>query len=157
MANKTKFLASIMAAVSDCLGDAVECNVKQVLKGKDPEGANRLLQNLAKAADTPQSDGMQAVQVCKIAMVLTSKYVPARSSCGIRAACTCSSVQCLGPGERVRARHQRTVCTRRAGTKARKRAGPATQRSRARGHAYAPVLASCLQAHPRVRAAADGR
>ena len=75
MANKTKFLASIMAAVSDCLGEAVECNVKQVLKGKDPEGANRLLQHFAKAADMPRSDGMQAVQVCKIAMFLAAKYV----------------------------------------------------------------------------------
>jgi sugar/nucleoside kinase (ribokinase family) len=63
MANKTKFLSDILAVVSDCLQEAVDCNVKQVLKGKDAEGANRLLQNLAKAADILHLDGVEAVQV----------------------------------------------------------------------------------------------
>jgi hypothetical protein len=35
----------------------------QVLRGKDAEGANRLLQCLAKAADLLQLDGVQAVAV----------------------------------------------------------------------------------------------
>jgi hypothetical protein len=35
----------------------------QVIRGKDAEGANRLLQCLAKAADLLQLDGVQAVAV----------------------------------------------------------------------------------------------
>lgn len=59
--NKTKFLSDLLAVVADCVGEDVECNVKQVLRGKDAEGANRLLQNLAKAAGV--TDGADVVQV----------------------------------------------------------------------------------------------
>ena len=63
MVNKTKFLASILSIVNESLQEEVVCNVKHILKGKDPEGANRLLQNLAKATNVSNMDGMDAVQV----------------------------------------------------------------------------------------------
>jgi hypothetical protein len=72
-ANKTKFLTDILAVVSDCLQEAIECNVKQVLKGKDAEGANRLLQNLAKAADILHMDAAEAVQVRIISRQLSAQ------------------------------------------------------------------------------------
>jgi hypothetical protein len=64
--NKTRFLTDILAVVGDCLNEQIQCNVKHVLRGKDPEGANRLLQNLAKAADMLHMDGAEAVQVSNV-------------------------------------------------------------------------------------------
>lgn len=61
---------SICLAQMPAIGDFPPPNIHlfsygwlQVLKGKDPEGANVLLQCLAKAADVLQMDGADAVAV----------------------------------------------------------------------------------------------
>ena len=61
-ANKAMFLTQLGDAVMQATGQPVDCNVKQVLRGKDPEGANRLLQALAVAASSRQA-GASAMQV----------------------------------------------------------------------------------------------
>jgi hypothetical protein len=62
-ANKSNFLTSILTAIKESLNEDIQCDVRQVIRGKDAEGANHLLQSLAKAADMLHMDGMEAVQV----------------------------------------------------------------------------------------------
>eukprot|EP00892_Ulva_mutabilis_P005386 jgi/Ulvmu1/3219/UM015_0260.1 len=63
--NRRKFLSDMLMVVSHSLDEDIHCDVKEVLRGRNPEGANKLLQNLAKAAHILQLDGSEAVQVLK--------------------------------------------------------------------------------------------
>lgn len=63
VANKTHFLTTVLDAAGQATGQHVNCNVKHVLRGKDPEGANRLLQALAEAAHSSRQGGVAAVKV----------------------------------------------------------------------------------------------
>lgn len=62
-ANKVAFLSDLHRVLEECLDQPFECSAKQIVRGKDPEGANRLLQNLARAGHVLQLDGAAAVQV----------------------------------------------------------------------------------------------
>lgn len=62
-------LRNVFATVTTCtsitspLVEMFLVEMIQVLRGKDAAGANRLLQNLAKASHILQLDGLEAVQV----------------------------------------------------------------------------------------------
>ena len=62
-ANKVAFLDDLHRVLEDCLQQTFDCSAKQIVRGKDPVGANRLLQNLARAGHVLALDGAAAVQV----------------------------------------------------------------------------------------------